>query len=87
MLRDRQIRKIRVADRQRLTSLVEALLSRDPLAEAEEDAVIEDLKTSTLHPRVTDLIYYWQDEFHHEPTAEEIGDTALAYRPFAAGSG
>lgn len=81
------VRKIKVADRERLVVLVETLLSGDPLSEAEEYALIEDLKASTLHPKVTDLIYYWQNEFDHEPTAEEIVDRALAYRPFTAGSG
>jgi hypothetical protein len=81
------VREIKVAERERLVGLVETLLSGGPLSEAEQDAVLEDLRASTLHPRVTDLIYYWQDDFDHEPTAEEIVDRALAHRPFAAGSG
>lgn len=35
------------------------------------------LKTSVLHPRITDLIYYNTPKL----TAEEVVDRALAYRP------
>jgi hypothetical protein len=32
------------------------------------------------HPSPLDLIFYWETEFDHEPTAEEVVDRALAYK-------
>ncbi|MET8075159.1 hypothetical protein [Streptomyces sp. NPDC005303] len=47
------------------------------LPEEEEDRIVNELKSSVLHPRVTDLIYYNTPKL----TAEEVVDRALAYRP------
>ncbi|MFK0103293.1 hypothetical protein [Streptomyces sp. NPDC091217] len=49
------------------------------LPEREHDALLEGLKQSVLHPRVSGLIYYSAPEL----TAEEVVDEALAYRPIA----
>ncbi|MEU2422781.1 bacteriocin immunity protein [Streptomyces sp. NPDC007851] len=49
------------------------------LPEREHDALLEELKQSVLHPRISDLIYYSDPEL----TAEEVVDQALAYRPIA----
>ncbi|MBW8800336.1 MAG: hypothetical protein JF597_44240 [Streptomyces sp.] len=49
------------------------------LPEREHDALLDGLKRSVLHPRVSDLIYYSDPE----RTAEEVVDQALAYRPIA----
>ncbi|MFF7283998.1 hypothetical protein [Streptomyces griseorubiginosus] len=56
--------------------MVQLLIDAD-LPEGEEDRVVEELKSSVLHPRVTDLIFYNVPEL----TAEEVVDKALAYRP------
>ncbi|MEX1653958.1 hypothetical protein ABZ960_12360 [Streptomyces pseudovenezuelae] len=53
------------------------LLIDASLPEEEEDRLVDDLKSSVLHPRVTDLIYYNTPKL----TAEEVVDRALAYRP------
>ncbi|MFG2797765.1 hypothetical protein [Streptomyces pseudovenezuelae] len=53
------------------------LLIDASLPEEEEDRLVDDLKSSVLHPRVTDLIYYNTPKL----TAEEVVDKALAYRP------
>jgi hypothetical protein len=47
------------------------------LTEEEEDRIVNELKSSVVHPRVTDLIYYNTPKL----TAEEVVDRALAYRP------
>jgi hypothetical protein len=62
--------------RDELIQMVQQLIDAT-LPEGEEDALVEELKNSVLHPRVTDLIYYSDPEL----TAEEVVDQALAYRP------
>lgn len=62
--------------RSELIRMVQLLIDAD-LHEGEEDQVVEELKSSVLHPRVTDLIFYNIPKL----TAEEVVDTALAYRP------
>ncbi|WP_258021518.1 hypothetical protein [Streptomyces anatolicus] len=62
--------------RAELIEIVQMLIDAS-LSEVEEDALLEELKASVPHPRVSDLI------FHQDPplTAEEVVDQALAYRP------
>ena len=62
--------------REELIHMVQQLIDAD-LPEEEEDRLVEELKASVLHPRVTDLIYYNTSKL----TAEEVVDRALAYRP------
>ncbi|MEU9447309.1 bacteriocin immunity protein [Streptomyces sasae] len=62
--------------REELIQMVQQLIDAR-LPEAEEDALVEELKQSVPHPRVTDLIYYSDRDL----TAEEVVDQALAYRP------
>ena len=52
-------------------------LAEARLTEEEEDRLLEELRASVPHPRVSDLI------FHADPplTAEEVVDRALAHRP------
>lgn len=72
-----------MADRERLVQLVARLVDADFRSEEEADALLSELDASVPHPAVTDLIYHWEDSFDHEPTASEIVDRALGYRPFA----
>ena len=62
--------------RDELIRMVQQLIDA-ALPEEEEDRLVEELKSSVSHPRVTDLIYYNTPEL----TAEEVVDKALAYRP------
>ncbi|WUT97775.1 bacteriocin immunity protein [Streptomyces pseudovenezuelae] len=62
--------------REELVRMVQLLIDAS-LPEEEEDRLVDDLKSSVLHPRVTDLIYYNTPKL----TAEEVVDKALAYRP------
>ncbi|MGW1953477.1 bacteriocin immunity protein [Streptomyces sp. NPDC001920] len=62
--------------REELIHMVQQLIDAN-LPEDEEDRIVEELKLSVLHPRVTDLIYYNTPKL----TAEEVVDRALAYRP------
>ncbi|MFF1718901.1 bacteriocin immunity protein [Streptomyces sviceus] len=62
--------------REELVRMVQLLIDAD-LPEEEEDQIVAELKSSVLHPRVTDLIYYNTPKL----TAEEVVERALAYRP------
>jgi hypothetical protein len=62
--------------REELIHMVQQLIDAD-LSEEEEDRLVEELKASVLHPRITDLIYYNTPKL----TAEEVVEKALAYRP------
>lgn len=62
--------------REELIHMVQQLIDAD-LSEEEEDRLVEELKSSVLHPRITDLSYYNTPK----PTAEEVVDRAFAYRP------
>lgn len=62
--------------REELVRMVQLLIDAR-LPEEEEDRIVDELKSSVLHPRVTDLIYYNNPKL----TAEEVVDRALAYRP------
>ena len=61
--------------REELIRIVQQLIDA-PLPEEEEDRLLEELKASVLHPRVTDLIYYSDPPL----AANEVVDQALAYR-------
>lgn len=62
--------------RTELIEMVQTLIEAT-LPETEGDALLEELKASVLHPRVSDLI------FHQDPPlpTEQVVDQALAYRP------
>ncbi|MER8012297.1 bacteriocin immunity protein [Streptomyces sp. NPDC094149] len=62
--------------REELIDMVQQLIDAH-LPEEEEDRLVAELKSSVLHPRVTDLIYYNTPKL----TAEEVVDKALSYRP------
>lgn len=53
------------------------LLIDGNLPEESEDRLVEELKSSGRHPRVTDLIYYNTPKL----TAEEVVERVLSYRP------
>jgi hypothetical protein len=63
--------------RAELIALVEKF-QRGEIDEAVEGAAVEALRFSTGHPNVLGLIFYPEEP---EPTAEEVVDQALAYRP------
>lgn len=69
-------------DRERLIGLVGRLRAGDFKTEEEGDRAIAELEGQVPHPRVSDLIFHWRDEFASAPTAEEVVDRALSYRPF-----
>ena len=65
-------------DRTELIAIVRRIMDADG-TESELDALIDTLDSNVPHPGVTDLIFWSQDG--DEPTAEQVVDAALAYRP------
>ncbi len=65
-----------------LIRLVERL-RKGGVGQSEEDDSrdLEVFERNVLHPQASDLIFYWDDWFDHEPTTEEIVDAALSYKP------
>jgi hypothetical protein len=70
-------------DRERLIELVRRLVAGAYGSDAELDRDVAAFTAAVPHPRAVDLIYRWSGEFKREPSAEEIVDKALAYRPIA----
>lgn len=69
-------------NRERLVALVERLLTGDFKSEEEGDRALAEFERQVPHPGASDLIFHWEGEFASEPTAEEVVDRALSYRPF-----
>lgn len=65
-------------DRTELIAIVQRIMDADG-TESEIDALIDTAESNVPHPGLTDLIFWPQDG--HEPTAEQVVDVALAYRP------
>lgn len=63
-----------------LIGLVERLLVGDFESEDQEDSALAEFVSKVPHPRATDLIYHWTEEFEAEPSAEDVVDRALNYR-------
>lgn len=75
------------AERARLILLVQRLIDAEYSSDAELTEDVTKFRESVPHPEAGDLIFYWHQEFDHEPTAEEIVDRALAYRATPLGPG
>lgn len=69
-----------IADRDQLVALVERLMSGDYTSDEEVDGDAAEFEASVPRPGALGLIYYWEDEFDHEPTVEEVVDRAMNYR-------
>ena len=71
-------------DRAELIAIVRRIMDADG-TESEIDALITTLESNVPHPSVSDLIFWPQDGV--EPTAEQVVDVALAYRPIVPPAG
>jgi hypothetical protein len=68
---------VRKLSREELIALVQRIMDSDG-SEEEVDEMISLLQASVPHPEVTDLIFWPK---HGEPSAEDVVDAALAYKP------
>lgn len=67
-------------ERQDLIALVERLMAGNYAREEDLDRDAAEFEAKVPHPRALGLIYYWDEEFGHEPSADEVVDRALSYR-------
>jgi Colicin immunity protein / pyocin immunity protein len=70
-----------MTDRESLIEIAERLIGGDYQSDEALDRDMAEFAAAVPHPHASNLIYYWQDEFDHQPTAEEVVDRALNYRP------
>jgi Colicin immunity protein / pyocin immunity protein len=70
-------------DRDQLIELVERIMSAEGESQEEADRLVGLFAENVPHPRASDLIFYPEEEFGHEPTPEEVVDRALSYRATA----
>ncbi|MFI2366729.1 bacteriocin immunity protein [Promicromonospora sp. NPDC019610] len=65
-----------------LVDLVQFILEGTPgLSEVEGTRLVERFEAAVPHPAASDLIFYPAGHFASDPTAAEIVDAALGYRP------
>lgn len=53
----------------------------DYSSDEEVDSLVAEFQRGVLDPAATELIFWSTDHFDHEPTAAEVVDRALSYRP------
>lgn len=61
--------------------LVQRIMDGNYGTDDEVERLVAESEAGVLRPGASDLIFYWQDEFDHEPTAAEVVERGLAYRP------
>lgn len=69
-------------ERQRLIEVVDRLINGIYSSDEEVDRLVAEFEAGVLDPNATGLIFWWSEHFDHEPTAAEVVDRALDYRPF-----
>ncbi len=67
--------------REHLVRLVGRIMAGDYADDAELISLVDECEKAVLRPNAASLIFWSGDEFDHEPTAGEVVDRALAYRP------
>ena len=70
-----------MSEHERLTGLVQRIMDGDYETDDEVAGLVDEFQAGVLRPGASDLIFYWQNDFDHEPTAAEVVERALAYRP------
>ena len=77
-------------DRAELVELVERIMRAETAGESGEDRLLQRFEDSVAHPAASDLIFHPDRHFGEEyrsraPTAEQVVDAALAYKPVQLG--
>jgi hypothetical protein len=70
-----------MTERERLIRLVQRIMDGDYSADEEVDSLVAEFEAAVLHPGASSLIFWPTDEFDHDPSAAEVVDRALSYRP------
>jgi Colicin immunity protein / pyocin immunity protein len=67
--------------RNELIELVGRIMRGEGDSQEEADRLVDLFVENVPHPEADDLIFYPEKVFGREPTAEEVVDAALSYRP------
>ena len=67
--------------RDELIDLVRRIMAAEGGTQEEVDRLVDLFLENVPHPEADGLIFYPEQHFGHEPTAEEVVDGALTYRP------
>ena len=67
--------------RDELVGLVRRIMAGEGGSQEEADRLVDLFLENVPHPEADGLIFYPERYFGHEPTAEEVVDAALSYRP------
>jgi hypothetical protein len=67
--------------RDELVELVRRIMAGGGGSREEADRLVAVFVESVPHPEADGLIFYPDQYFDHEPTAEEVVELALSYRP------
>lgn len=67
--------------RERLIGLVQRIMDGDYSDGEEVDCLVAEFAAAVLHPDASSLIFWPSDGFDREPTAAQVVDRALSYRP------
>jgi hypothetical protein len=67
--------------RDELIGLVQQIMAAAGDSEEEADRLIAVFEENVPHPAASDLIFYPDQYFGREPSAEEVVDRALDYKP------
>jgi Colicin immunity protein / pyocin immunity protein len=67
--------------RDELVALVRRIMAGEGGSQEEADRLVDLFADNVPHPEAEDLIFYPEPHFGREPTAEEVVDRALSYKP------
>ena len=70
-----------MSERERLVGLVRRIMKGDYATDDDVERLVAEFEAGVPRPGASDLLFHWQDEFDHEPTATEVVGRALASRP------
>jgi len=71
----------RMTQRDQLIRLVQLIKDGDYSSDEEVDNLVAEFEAAVPYPGASSLIFWPSDEFDREPTAAQVVDLALSYRP------
>lgn len=64
-----------------LVTLVQRIMDGECASDNEVASLVAQFQAAVPHPNARGLIFWPADDFDHEPTAAEVVDKGLSYRP------
>jgi hypothetical protein len=68
-------------ERERLIGIVHRIMDGDHSSDDEVQSLVAEFEAAVAAPGASSLIFWTSDEFDDEPTAAQVVDRALRYRP------